>query len=84
MRDDDNFDLAPANPAAEMRGTNSAAATSENSLSILIAEDNEINALLARALLTRLGHRPTSADGGEAAVESWRAARATASPTIWC
>ena len=30
-------------------------------LAILVAEDNEINALLARALLTRLGHRPTIA-----------------------
>ena len=30
-------------------------------LSILVAEDNEINALLARALLTQLGHRPTIA-----------------------
>ena len=28
-------------------------------LAILVAEDNEINALLARALLARLGHRPT-------------------------
>ena len=28
-------------------------------LSILVAEDNEINALLARALLVKLGHRPT-------------------------
>ena len=36
-------------------------------LSILVAEDNEINALLARALLTRLGHRPTIAANGEAA-----------------
>jgi DNA-binding NarL/FixJ family response regulator len=46
-------------------------------LSILVAEDNEINALLARALLTRLGHRPTIAVNGEAAVESWLAARAS-------
>ncbi len=45
-------------------------------LSILVAEDNEINALLARALLTRLGHRPAIAGDGEAAVASWAAARA--------
>ena len=51
-----------------------------NGLSILVAEDNEINALLARALLTRLGHRPTIAGNGEAAVESWAAARAAGSP----
>ncbi len=48
-----------------------------NGLSILVAEDNEINALLARALLTRLGHRPTIVGDGAAAVESWSAARAT-------
>ena len=49
-------------------------------LSILVAEDNEINALLARALLTRLGHRPTVAGNGTAAVESWAAARAAGKP----
>ena len=48
-------------------------------LSILVAEDNEINAMLARALLTRLGHHPTIAANGEAAVESWLAARASGS-----
>ena len=40
-------------------------------LSILVAEDNEINALLARALLTRLGHRPTIVGDGLAAVHAW-------------
>ena len=45
-------------------------------LTILVAEDNEINALLARALLTRLGHRPTVAPNGAAALEAWLAARA--------
>src|ERR1035437_5886056 len=49
-------------------------------LSILVAEDNEINALLARALLTRLGHRPTVAGNGTAAVGSWAAARAAGKP----
>jgi PAS domain S-box-containing protein len=49
-------------------------------LSILIAEDNEINALLARALLTRLGHRPSIATDGTAAVESWIAAQAAGTP----
>jgi len=45
-------------------------------LSILVAEDNEINALLVRALLTRLGHRPAIVGDGRAAVESWIGARA--------
>ena len=45
-----------------------------------MAEDNEINALLTRVLLTRLGHRPTITSHGEAAVESWAAARAAGQP----
>ncbi|MGC1828623.1 MAG: ATP-binding protein [Pseudolabrys sp.] len=74
LTDDDAFEHSPAEIAAETAG----ASTSANfkGLSILVAEDNEINALLARALLTRLGHRPTIASNGEAAVESWLAARA--------
>jgi CheY-like chemotaxis protein len=49
-------------------------------LSILIAEDNDINALLTRALLARLGHRPTVVFNGAAAVEAWRAARILGEP----
>src|SRR5262245_28605385 len=49
-------------------------------LAILVAEDNEINALLARALLTRLGHRPTIASDGAAALAAWRAAQAAGEP----
>jgi len=49
-------------------------------LSILVAEDNDINALLARALLAKLGHRPTVASGGAAAVESWQAAQTAGAP----
>ncbi len=49
-------------------------------LAILVAEDNEINALLARALLTRLGHRPTIATDGAGAVEAWRAAQSAGEP----
>jgi CheY-like chemotaxis protein len=51
-----------------------------HSLSILVAEDNEINALLARALLAKLGHRPTIATSGAAAIESWLAARSADAP----
>jgi signal transduction histidine kinase/CheY-like chemotaxis protein len=50
------------------------------SLSILVAEDNEINAMLARALLVKLGHRPTIAASGTAAIESWLAARDADAP----
>jgi signal transduction histidine kinase/CheY-like chemotaxis protein len=53
------------------------AAYPREGLSILIAEDNEINALLARALLAKLGHRPSLAANGAAAIDSWLAARAS-------
>jgi PAS domain S-box-containing protein len=72
------FEDMPAELAAD-----ATAATEDGKLkglSILIAEDNEINALLARALLTRLGHRPIIAGDGEAAVQSWTAARAVGRP----
>jgi PAS domain S-box-containing protein len=49
-------------------------------LNVLIAEDNEINALLARSLLTKLGHRPTIAANGSVALEAWQAARAAGMP----
>ncbi len=49
-------------------------------LAILVAEDNEINALLARALLVRLGHRPTLVANGAQAIDAWREARATGAP----
>jgi len=51
-----------------------------NGLSVLVAEDNDINALLARALLHRLGHRPTVARHGAAAVECFLAAANSGSP----
>jgi PAS domain S-box-containing protein len=50
------------------------------SLSVLVAEDNEINALLTRSLLSKLGHRPTVAPSGMAAVDRWRTARADGAP----
>jgi signal transduction histidine kinase/CheY-like chemotaxis protein len=49
-------------------------------LSVLVAEDNEINALLAHAMLVKLGHRPTIVGNGAAAIEAWRAARAAKAP----
>jgi PAS domain S-box-containing protein len=49
-------------------------------LSILVAEDNEINALLMRSLLTRLGHHVVIAIHGEAALESWFAAKSAGTP----
>jgi PAS domain S-box-containing protein len=66
-------DLAPEPPAEQ--GT-----TAAKGLSILVAEDNEINALLMRSLLTRLGHRVVIAVHGEAALESWLAASSAGAP----
>ena len=49
-------------------------------MSVLVAEDNEINALLTRTLLLKLGHRPAMASNGAAAFQSWLAARAAGAP----
>src|ERR1700759_316330 len=49
-------------------------------MSVLVAEDNEINALLMRSLLTRLGHHAVIATNGEAALESWFAAKSAGTP----
>jgi signal transduction histidine kinase/CheY-like chemotaxis protein len=76
LRADDAFEDLPVETASEA----TIALASGKNLSILVAEDNEINALLARVLLTRLGHHPVIAGHGEAAVESWAAARAAAQP----
>jgi PAS domain S-box-containing protein len=70
------FEDPRSRPAAESNETPPAG----NGLSILVAEDNAINALLARALLVRLGHRPIVAVDGATAVESWSAARAAGTP----
>jgi PAS domain S-box-containing protein len=72
----DGFDNgAPGEPAETQSET-----PGGNGLSILCAEDNEINALLVRALLEKLGHRPTMAGSGTAAIECWLAAREAGMP----
>jgi signal transduction histidine kinase/CheY-like chemotaxis protein len=68
----DRFEREPAEERA--------APQAQRGLSILVAEDNDINALLARALLVRLGHQPTIAPNGAAAVESWLAAHSAGTP----
>ncbi|MFZ0608484.1 MAG: response regulator, partial [Xanthobacteraceae bacterium] len=73
---DDAFDHGAPIEAAETP----AAAPAAGGLSILVAEDNEINALLVRALLQKLGHRPTMAGTGNAAIDCWLAARAAGAP----
>src|SRR5205085_10697224 len=75
-RDDTPVELAIADHRA---GEGVGAARAEG-LSILVAEDNEINALLARALLHRLGHRTTIAPNGAAALETFCAAVSAGKP----
>jgi CheY-like chemotaxis protein len=55
-------------------------APATQSLSVLVAEDNDINALLIRSLLTRLDHSPEVAPDGAAAIECWLAAREAGKP----
>lgn len=55
-------------------------APSRTGLSILVAEDNEINALLMRSLLGRLGHHAVITTNGEEALESWLSAKSAGSP----
>jgi PAS domain S-box-containing protein len=75
--EDAGFDSAPI---AEPANAPAVAARPLAGLSILVAEDNDINALLARALLVKLGHRPTMVQNGTAAVDAWLAARADGAP----
>jgi CheY-like chemotaxis protein len=71
-------DIAAESPVeAAEHATPSPAAPS---LSILVAEDNEINALLMRSLLGRLGHHAVITTNGEEALESWQAARSAGTP----
>ncbi|MHC2269411.1 CheY-like chemotaxis protein/nitrogen-specific signal transduction histidine kinase [Bradyrhizobium diazoefficiens] len=75
--------LTPEVASPELAPEPSVEATSAapaRGLSVLVAEDNEINALLMRSLLTKLGHRVVIAVHGEAALESWLAAGSAGTP----
>lgn len=56
------------------------AAAPDKGFSILVAEDNEINALLMRSLLSRLGHTAVITTNGEQAMESWLSAKSAGTP----
>ncbi|MBX9711564.1 MAG: response regulator [Xanthobacteraceae bacterium] len=75
---DDIASLVPE--PGEDAGAPRTAITSDKGLSILVAEDNEINALLMRSLLTRLGHHPVISVNGHQAFESWLAAETAGTP----
>jgi CheY-like chemotaxis protein len=76
--------LAPnlvADPLIDMpEAAETPASAPPRGLSVLVAEDNEINALLMRSLLTRLGHHAVITTNGEAALESWLAAKSAGTP----
>ncbi len=67
-------------PATDMTRAPMPLDAAPHALSILVAEDNEINALLIRSLLTKLGHAPVITTDGEAALESWLAADTAGAP----
>lgn len=54
--------------------------TNRRSLMVLVAEDNEINALLTQAMLTKLGHTTTVVGNGIAAVAAVSTAQAMGAP----
>lgn len=59
-----------AKPESKRQASRKPAPAAGRELSILIAEDNEINAMLARAALTKAGHRVYVVGNGKAAVEA--------------
>ena len=63
-----SVDEAYQHPRAAAPAATSDAA--KRRLAVLVAEDNEINALLVHSLLTRLGHRPTIVRSGQAAFDA--------------
>jgi PAS domain S-box-containing protein len=72
-------DIASDMPA-EAEETPLAQAAKPTGLSVLVAEDNEINALLMRSLLSRLGHHTVIATNGAEALESWLSAKSAGTP----
>jgi PAS domain S-box-containing protein len=66
----------PVKPVSRVRRPRGAATRrKDRSLSVLIAEDNEINAMLARATLSKAGHTVAVVGNGKAAVEALAAPR---------
>ncbi|WP_202299438.1 response regulator [Mesorhizobium sp. 131-2-1] len=64
---------APPQPQADKHGAPPVRAggrRADQGLSVLIAEDNDINAMLARATLLKAGHRVKVVGNGKAAVEA--------------
>lgn len=66
--------------AAEYAPEKSETAAGKDSLSVLVAEDNDINALLVQALLARMGHRATVVGDGAVAVNAVASAHTMGAP----
>lgn len=79
MHDDDEFAAIPLAPV-EIEADIAEPSKPSGGLSVLVAEDNEINALLIRALLTRLGHSPVVVADGAAAFDAWLLAGRAGTP----
>jgi CheY-like chemotaxis protein len=73
-------DTAAGAPALVPHDLERAPARGAQALAVLVAEDNEINALLARSLLAKLGHRATVVANGVEAIAAWGAARDAGAP----
>jgi len=74
------FGAGHANLATAQAPAAEAPAAAAGGLPILVAEDNEINALLTRVLLQRLGYAPTMVGNGAEAVARTEAALAAGRP----
>jgi signal transduction histidine kinase/DNA-binding response OmpR family regulator len=59
-------------PAFETPGTSAPAVDAVGTVRILVAEDNAVNQLVARAMLKSLGLRCDIAEDGSAALDAWR------------
>lgn len=74
------MDPAADSSASEPPQGSAEAAPGKDSLSILVAEDNDINALLVQALLARMGHRVSVVSDGAAAVNAVASADTMGAP----
>ena len=73
-------EVGTTDAAPEDSRETSLAAPEETGLPVLIVDDNEINALLGRAVLEHLGHHVTHAPDGTEALERLAAARVVGRP----
>ncbi len=78
----DRDDILVARAAADLRRTSRAGKQAEATLRLLLAEDNPINAMLAKAVLARAGHDVVHVTSGREAVDYVRAAYEAGSDTV--